>query len=206
MRVTRTIGRLGATTVVTAAILASAGVAAHADSAVVKDKASDVIQSELVLTDDDSDVDEKESVLGYRESIASGIDLRSMRASHGKKTVSVTLRFAELRRDAQAVIAFRVNGQAEPDRLFLSSSSRSGRIISDADDKVCKVPVKTKTGAKGTMRVVIDRSCLDDPTRLKVALVSMTAKVTDTSVTTRLDVLSPKNVKVPRWTKWLKSS
>jgi hypothetical protein len=206
MRTTRTIVRLAATSATTAVMLASAGVAAHAESAVVKDKASDVIQSELVLTDDDTDVDDKESVLGYRDSIASGIDLRSMRASHGKKTVSVTLRFAELHRDAQAVIAFRVNGQAEPDRLFMSSNSRSGRIISDTDDKVCKVPVKTKTGAKGTMRVVIDRSCLDDPTRLKVALVSMTAKVTDTSVTTRLDVLSPKNVRVPRWTKWLKSS
>ncbi|MFC5678990.1 hypothetical protein, partial [Aeromicrobium endophyticum] len=171
-------------------------------------KASDVIQSELVLTDDGTDVDEKDSVLGYRDSIASGIDLRSMRASHGKKTVSVTLRFAELHRDAHAVIAFRVNGKAEPDRLFMSSNSRSGRIISDSDinKKICKVPVKTKTGAKGTMRVVIDRSCLADPTRFKVALVSMTAKVTDTSITTRIDVISPKNVRVPRWTKWLRSS
>jgi hypothetical protein len=206
MRATRTIGRLAATTATTAVILASAGVAAHADSAVVKDKASDVLSSKLVLNDDETDAEQTDSVLDYRRSIASGVDLRSMRVSHGKKTVAVTLRFAELRRDAVAIVAFRLDGQAEPERLFMNTAKHSGTVADAKDKKQCKVPVTTHTGPKGYIRTVIDRSCLDDPTRIKATTVSISIKGTDDSLTINQDVLSPKNLRILRWTKWLKSS
>jgi hypothetical protein len=205
MRTTRTIVRLAATSATAAIMLASAGVAAHADSAVVKDRASDVVSS--TLTENETDVTENETVLGYRDSIASGVDLRSMRVNHGKKTVSVTLKFAELRRDAVGVVAFRVNGQAEPDHLFLNTARHSGIVIGGKKgDEQCKVPVTTRTGPNGFIRMVIDRSCLDDPTRIKATTVSISFKEDGDSFTTIADVLSPKNVRVPRWTKWLKSS
>ena len=206
MRASRTIGHLVATSAVTAALVASTGVAAHADSAVVKDKASDVVSSKLVFNADATDVVETESVLDYRRSIASGVDLRSMRVNHGKKTVSVTLKFAELRRDAVAIVAFRLDGQAEPERLFMNTARRSGTVSNDKDKKQCKVPVTTRTGPKGYIRTVIDRSCLDDPTRIKATTVSISLKMTDDSITVNQDALSPKNVKTLRWTKWLKSS
>jgi hypothetical protein len=130
-----------------------------------------------------------------------------MRVSHGKKTVSVTLKFAELRRDAVGVVAFRVNGQAEPDHLFLNTARHSGIVIDgNKGDEQCKVPVTTRTGPNGFIRMVIDRSCLDDPTRIKATTVSISFKEDGNSFTTIADVLSPKNVRVPRWTKWLKSS
>lgn len=206
MRTTRTIVRLAATSATAAIMLASAGVAAHADSAVVKDRASDVLSSKLTLNEDETDIVQTDSVLDYRRSIASGVDLRSMRVNHGKKTVSVTLKFAELRRDAVAIVAFRLDGKAEPERLFMNTAKRSGTVSNEKDKKQCKVPVTTRTGPKGFIRTVIDRSCLDDPTRLKATTVSISLKATDDSLTINQDALSPKNVKTLRWTKWLKSS
>lgn len=206
MRTARTIGRLAATSATALVLLASTGVAAHADSAVVKDKASDVVQSRLVFNADATDVVETEAVLDYRRSIASGVDLRSMRVNHGRKTVSVTLKFAELRRDAVAVVAFRLDGQAEPERLFMNTARHSGTVSNEKDKKQCKVPVTTRTGPKGYIRTVIDRSCLDDPTRIKATTVSISLKLTDDSITVNQDALSPRNVKTLRWTKWLKSS
>lgn len=206
MRTTRTIVRLAATSATAAIMLASAGVAAHADSTVVKDRASDVLSSKLTLNEDETDIVQTDSVLDYRRSIASGVDLRSMRVNHGKKTVSVTLKFAELRRDAVAVVAFRLDGKAEPERLFMNTAKRSGTVSNEKGKKQCKVPVTTRTGPKGFIRTVIDRSCLDDPTRLKATTVSISLKASDDSLTINQDVLSPKNVKTLRWTKWLKAS
>jgi hypothetical protein len=206
MRAARTIGRLAATTATSAVILASVGVAAHADSAVVKDRASDVISTKLTVNEDETDFVQTDSVLDYRRSIASGVDLRSMRVSHGKKTVAVTLKFAELRRDAVAVVAFRLDGKAEPERLFMNTARHSGLVADQKDEEQCKVPVTTRTGPKGYIRTVIDRSCLDDPTRIKATTVSISLKETKDSLTINQDALSPRNVKTLRWTKWLKSS
>jgi hypothetical protein len=205
MRATRTPIRLVLAALGAAALLTATGTAAQADSATVKDKASDVVAYDLVLDEDATEVDQKESVLDYRRSIASGVDLRSMRVNHGKRTVSVTLKFAELRRDAVAIIAFRLDGRAEPERLFMNTSRRSGTVTDAKDRRKCKVPVTTRTGPKGFIRTTIDRSCLDDPTRIKATAVSVTVKSTENTLSMRSDALSPKNLQVLRWTKWLKA-
>lgn len=191
-----------------AALVASTGVAAHADSTTVKDRASDVVSYDFTIDDSaesDATFDEDGKVLDYRRSIASGVDLRTMRVRHGNKTVSVKLKFAELRRDATAVIAFRLDGQAEPERLFMNTSRKSGSVVNAKDKVECKVPIKTRTGRSGTISAVIDRSCLDDPERIKVAAISVTFKATDDAISVRQDVLSKNNLRIPSWTRWLKA-
>jgi Flp pilus assembly secretin CpaC len=200
----RTTARVAAALLSTTIVVGGTATTAFAQSSTVKDRASDVVSSDLTLVGEE--VQEQESVLSYRSSIASGVDLRSMRVSHGEKTVTVTLRFAELRRDAIAVVAFRLDGDAEPERILTNTSRRWGRVSDVDDKKKCTVPIQTKTGPKGTIRATIKRSCLGDPKRLKATAVSVALKDSDDSLSIRQDVLSTKNVKTPTWSKWLSPS
>lgn len=196
--------RLVVTSIAAGALVTATGVSAHAQSTTMKDRASDVVSSDASLVGEE--VQDQESVLDYRRSIASGVDLRTMRVSHGEKTVNVTLKFAELRRDATVVVAFRLDGDAEPERV-LTSTSRRWATVSDANDKTkCSIPLKTKTGPKGTIRATIKRSCLGDPERLKAAAVSIAIKTDDDTFSIRQDVLSAKNLRIPTWSRWLSPS
>lgn len=206
----RTTTRAAAAVLTTAVVVAGTATSASAQSTTIKDRATDVVSTSLSLTDDvDLDLDDKGTPLTYAESLASGVDIRSMRVSHGKQTVGLTLRFSNLGRGAQTIVAFRLDGRSQPERVLVSTSSRSARILKDDGkaDKDCRVPLTTKTGRNGYIRAVIDRSCLDDTRRIKVssASVSITMPTEDSLVIVQ-DVISPKNLRVPSWTKWLRSS
>lgn len=202
----RTSARVAATLLTTTFVVGGTVASASAESTTVKDKASDVISYDIRLDDDDAAaLDEDGTILDYRSSIASGVDLRTMRVRHGNESVSVKLKFAELRRDASVVIAFRLDGKSEPERLLMSTNRKSGTVVNAKDKKQCKVPLNTRTGRSGSVTAVIDRSCLDDPKRIKVAAISITAKITEDTLSVRQDVFSRSNLRTPSWTKWLKA-
>ncbi len=129
----RLLPRLAGTAIASTALLLSTGMAAHAQSETVKDKTSDVV----AYTSEDTD--ENGALLSYQDSLDSGIDIRSMRVKHTKKSFSVSLAFAELTRDPSITIAFRIPGKSEP-QWFLNSSSRTkGHIYDAKEKKVCSV-------------------------------------------------------------------
>lgn len=196
-----TIHRIAATAVTTAAVLMSTGVAAHAQSATIKDKASDVVAFSS------EDTDENGTLLDYQGSLDSGADIRSMKVKHTKKSVSVTLKFAELDRDPTITVAFKIPGKSQPQRFLMNVTSRAKADVYDAKDKrICRVPLTIKPGAQGSVKAVVKRSCLGTPKKIKVAAVAATVQVDGTSYVVKQDAVSATNVRTPSWTKWLKAS
>jgi hypothetical protein len=197
----RTLPRVMATAFATTALIGSAGTAAHAQTDNLKDRATDVIHYENFD-------DEDGKVLSYRDSSASGVDLRGMRLKHGKKSVSVNLKFANLSKNTQAIVMFRLDGKSEPQRFLFNVSSRSGLVMDlTSSDEGCTVPLKTKTGRKGTIHAVIDRECLGDPVKVKAtAFVMLSDDMMADDAPYDQDALSPTRVRGISWTKWLRSS
>jgi hypothetical protein len=190
--------RLVASTAVAAGLVLSAGAAAHADGTNVKDKASDV----LYVPDSSND---DFSILGYRASADSGTDLRGMRVKHGKTTVTVRLKFANLAKDASISLQFRSNGRSQSDHFLFSVSQRRGVLLDDRFEDTCTVPLKARTGYKGAVSATIKRSCLDDPDRIKVSAVALRGDLVAENGAIYADALSNTKVQGPSWTKWLKS-
>ncbi|MET0448663.1 MAG: hypothetical protein ABW004_09660 [Aeromicrobium sp.] len=183
----------------TAALLISAGTAAHAESDNVKDKASDVIH----IQDID---DENGTVLGFRDSIATGVDMRGMRLKHGKKSVSVNLKFADLKKDTQIIVLFRLNGKVQPKHFLFNVNSRSAYLLGQDLDDACTVPLKTKTGRKGTIHAVIKRSCFGDPVKIKATAITAGGDPTSEDGPYDQDLLSPTQSRGMSWSTWLRSS
>jgi hypothetical protein len=196
--VTRTVTRLVASTAVAAGLVLSAGATAHAEGTNVKDKASDVTYVPDASEDD-------YSVLGYQASIDSGVDLRGMRVKHGRKTVTVRLKFAQLSADTRIALEIRSDGRRKPDHQLYALSSRRAILYNTALDDTCTVPVTTRPGSRGTVSVTIKRSCLDEPDRLKVAATVFRGEVVQETGPVHLDAVSNTKVQGPSWTKWLRS-
>ena len=190
--------RPAATVVAATALLMSAGTAAHAQSETLKDKSSDVIRY--------ADVDDMVgTVLGYTESVDSGVDLRSMRVKHTKKSVSVNAKFSQLGHDASLVVMFRLNGASQPTRMLVSVLG-NGMVMTPGGKIRCQVPLTTRTGKNGSINAVIERSCLGDPKKLKATAVAATTDIISEDAPYVADTLSPKAVRAQAWTAWLKAS
>lgn len=199
----RTLPRIAATAVATTALLMSTGATAHAQAVTVKDKSSDVV----AYTSDDTDTG---TVLGYQDSLDSGADVRSMKVKHTKKSISITLKAAELDRGAGITVMFKVPGKSQP-QWILASMSRTKAVVFNANDtampeKVCNVPLTVKTGTKGSIKAVVKRSCLKSPKKIKVAAVMSTVEITGDTTSYKADVVSATSVRTPTFTKWLKAS
>ncbi len=195
---TRVATRLVASTAVAVGLVLSAGATAHAEVTNVKDKASDVNYAPDVSTED-------VTILGYQASIDSGVDLRGMRVNHGKKTVTVRLKFAHLRSDARMLLEIRSDGRRKPDHQLFALSARRAILYSDTYDDSCTVPVTTRAGRKGTIFVTIKRSCLNDPDRIKVAATVFRGDLDTASGPGYADPISNTKIQGPSWTTWLKS-
>lgn len=196
----RTVLRTTLTAAATTAVVVSAGTAAHAESDNVKDRATDVIRYQGAD-------DENGTVLSYRESIASGTDLRGMRLKHGEKSVSVNLKFADLKKDTQIVVLFRLNGKTNPQRYLFSVGNRTAYLFDNKlSDDPCTIPLKVKTGRKGTIHAVMKRSCFDDPTKIKATAYVAGGDLTTEDGPYAEDYLSPTRVRGISWTTWLRSS
>ena len=194
----RTSARVAATLLTTTIVVGGTATTAHADVTNVKDKASDVIYVPDSSKDD-------YSVLGYQASIDSGVDLRGMRVRHGRKTVTLRLKFTQLAPDAKISMEFRSNGRRQTDHYLFSVSSRRGVLLDAKAADTCSVPLTARTGRDGTLYAVIKRSCLGDPERIKVSGGAFRGDLASDNGSIHADPISNTKIQGPSWTKWLKS-
>jgi hypothetical protein len=157
----RTSARVAATLLTTTLVVAGTATAASAQTATVKDKSSDVIAYA-----DDNDM--QGTQLGYTDSVNSGADIRSLKVDHGKKKVTVTLKFANLKSTTYASIVFRPNNKRQPNRVLVNTGRKSGEVYDLKYKTKCAVPLTTKFGKGGYVKATVKRSCLGNPKKIKV--------------------------------------
>jgi hypothetical protein len=192
----RIVARSAAALLTTAVVVGGTTTAAQAQATTVKDKSSDVVRYADMN-------DATGTVLGHTDSVATGADVRSLTVKHTKKSVTVTLRFADLKSTTIASVAFRPSGKAKPNRVFVNTGNRSGEVYDLKDKARCTAPVTTKYGRGGSIKATIKRSCLGSPKKIKV---SAAAVVYDpTTGGAHADVVSRSSVRGEAWTKWLKA-
>jgi hypothetical protein len=196
----RTSARVAATLLTTALAVAGTATAASADTDTVKDKASDV------LSFADQTTDENGTQLGYADSVASGVDLRSMRVKHTKKSVAIKIRFSNLGRATTVYASVRVDGKSRPSRIVVNTGENKGKVFNARFDKRCTVPVTHKYGRGGSVSFVVKRSCLGDPQRVKVTASAFDEGFATDNGPVKTDAVSPNNVRGSAYTSWLKAS
>lgn len=186
-------------------VLTGTAVTASAQSTKITDKRADVLQI------DDFEEGENGTVLNRSDSIDSGIDVKSLTVKHGKKSLKVTMRFADLtKEDMQAQAAVRVKGDKEPRYLVYSLNRKKVGVIdmeNDEFDQVCTGKQSKKAGKNGTITFTVARSCFKKPKAVKVQAAS-TRFITfgDENFTIYQDAISSSKVRAPQFTKWLKAS
>lgn len=192
----RTSARVAATLLTATVVIGGTATSASAQAATVKDKSADVIS----YADEN---DEQGTVLGYSASVASGVDIRSLKVDHGKKKVTVTLKFSNLKSTTSASIVFRPGNKRQPNRVLVNTGRKSGEVY-DLKYKVrCAVPLKTKLGKGGYVKATIKRSCLGSPKKLKVTASSFGFEANGGGV---VDSLSKGDPRGSTFTKSLKAS
>lgn len=186
-------------------ILTGTAVTATAQSDKIIDKRADVVQL------DDSDTSDNGTVLNRADSIASGIDVKSLTVKHGKKSLKVTIRFADLtKEDVQAQAAVRTKGHKEPKYLIYSINRKKVGVMDLDDDEfkqVCTGKQSKKAGKNGTITFAVARSCFKKPKAIKVqAAATRFIQFNDENFTVYQDAISSSKVRMPDSTKWLKAS
>jgi hypothetical protein len=193
----RIIGRTAATLLTTTIVLGASATAANAQATTIKDTASDVVTYSETSG-------ENGTVLGYADSVDSGIDVRSLKVKHTKKSVTFTVKFARLSSNTGVSVAIRPNGKSEPDRVFFNTGRSSGEVYDMSDKTRCTVPVSTKLGKGGSIKATIKRSCLGNPKKIKISAAAVS--VDPATGATVYDAVSKSSVRTPSETKWLKAS
>jgi hypothetical protein len=195
----RTLARFATALVTTTIVVGATATTAHAQTTTVKDKASDV----LSFTDQSTDT--RGTQLGYRESVASGVDLRSLRAKHTKKSVAIRVKFADLGTETLPIIGLRLDDDSEPSRFVVVSASGEADVINAHGTKRCTVPLTAQLGASGYLNVVVKRSCLAAPKRVKVSVFAAREGFQGHNTPYMADTVSPDSVRGDGWTTWLKA-
>ncbi|MBD8608234.1 hypothetical protein IFT73_15350 [Aeromicrobium sp. CFBP 8757] len=197
----RTSARVAATLLTTTVVIGGTATVASAQSTTLRDKSADVISFA------DQTTDERGTQLGYSDSVASGVDLRSMRVKHTKKSITVTLRFAELSGETTPIASLRLDGASKASRYLLISGDDRAAVVDTKGRKRCNASVTARLGAKGYVKFTAKRSCLKNPRRIKVAGFAADAGYQAGDDTPfKADSVSPKSVRGDAWTKWLKAS
>jgi hypothetical protein len=196
----RLVARTAATLLATTLVVGATATAASAQSTTIKDKASDV------LTYADQTTDTRGTQLGYSESVASGVDLRSMRVKHTKKSVSVNVKFSNLDGLTTVYVYLRLDGKAAATRFLVNTEDEQGVVLNSQGRKRCNVPLTTREGRGGSINAVIKRSCLGDPKKVKASVLAVDQGYFGDNTPYTMDAVSPTGVRDQAWTKWLKAS
>ncbi len=197
----RFIARSAAALLTTALIVGGTTTAAHAQSQTIKDKKGDVVQY-------DGFEDERGTVLSTNQSAKSGVDVRSMKVNHKKKSVVLDVKFSQLKKNALLSVVFRVNGKSRESYYMVSTSRSRADVYDRKDRRVCSAKLKTRLGKKGSIKATLKRSCLDNPKKLKVSAASVSIENVETDSEQPVflaDVVSKSSVRNPAWSKWLKA-
>jgi hypothetical protein len=196
----RTSARVATTLLTTALAVAGTATTASADTGVVKDKASDV------LSFADQTTDANGTQLGYADSVASGVDLRSMRVKHTKTSVSISVKFSSLAPTTTVYASVRVDGASRPSRFVVNTDEKKGAVFNSHGKKRCTVPVVHKYGQGGSVSFVVKRSCLGNPKKVKVSAWAADPGFFGDNSAYKGDSLSPSSVRGEKYTSWLKAS
>lgn len=196
----RLIVHAAATIVLSAAGLAAVAVPAAADITTIRDRASDVVHE----AGEDGTAG---AIQGYRASLASGIDARSLRVNHTHHYVSFLIRFADLDDGpVQVTVRIRRNGETEPSaNLSIAYADNRGTARPSAtvqvdDVTTCRgVDLRVTPGSLGWVYARVDRSCLDDPDEIRAAasIAHVDAGGAD------IEQISLTRYRAPAWTPWL---
>ena len=204
----RTITHLIAGGIAATALVAGTAVTASAQSTTIKDKRADVVQY-----DGYADFEEKSGVILNRAaSIATGVDATSATVKYGKKSLKVTMRFAELGKlPIQIYGRIRVKGaKSWPSYWFDNEGSNKRVTVFDRKGtrEVCKGKLTRKNGDKGTLSFTIANSCFKKPKKIKVdvGLFGFAGNLGGDDVTIYDESISSSKVKTTSFTKWLKSN
>lgn len=200
----RTLTHLIGGSVAAAALVASSTTVASAQSQTIKDKRADVVQY-------DGYDDDWGTILGWSASVATGLDATKATVKHGKKSLRVTMRFAELGTDqVQVYGAIRIKGKKSwPSYQVISGASNRVDVYNRSYSKyLCSGKMTRKNGKGGSISYVIDRSCIKKPKAIKVqtGLYAFDGDPSRDDVTIFDESISAKNTRTTTNTKWLKSS
>lgn len=195
----RTTTRVAAILLTTTIVAGGTAASASAQVTTLKDKASDV------LSFADQTTDERGTRLSYSESVASGVDLRSLKAEHTKKSLSVSVKFADLSPEALLIVSLRLDGKRKPSRFLIVSGDQKASVIDATGKKQCSAGVSGRLGASGYVKFVAQRSCLDDPKRIKVSAFVGDQGLSGDDTPYKGDSLSPTSVRGEGWTTWLRA-
>jgi Tfp pilus assembly protein FimT len=196
---TRTPLRAGLAGAATAALVL-AGTAAHAQSTTRGDKAADVLSFADQTTDD------RGTKLTFKESVASGVDLRTVRVKHSKKSVAIKLTFANLGPGTIPVASIRLDGASTPSRFVVIAGQGRASVIDQRGKRRCHAPLTGRLGTDGYINIVVKRSCLGTPERIKVSASAASAGYQGDNTPYLFDSLSSTKVRAEHWTGWLKSN
>lgn len=196
MRLIRTILTATAAT----ALLVCSGAAAQAQSTTRGDKAADV------LSFADQTTDTQGTKLSFDDSVASGVDLRTVRVKHSTKSVAIKLTFSNLGAGTIPVMSLRLNGKSTPTRFVVIAGTGTAKVITAGGTRRCHAPLTGRLGTDGYLNVVIKRSCLGNPERIKVSAFAASEGYQGNNTPYLLDSLSSTQVRAEHWTGWLRSS
>lgn len=200
----RTITHLVAGGLATTALLAGTAVTASAQSTKITDKRADVVQHD--------GYGDSGTILNRADSIAAGLDATSATITYGKKTLKVTMRFAELTKGPiQVYGSIRVKGKKTwPTYQIISDGSRNRIAVYNRDYSkyLCSGDLTRKSGSRGTIVYRIANSCFKKPKRIKVqtGLYGFAGDPKRDDVIFYDESISSSKVRTTSYTKWLKAS
>ncbi|WP_456698129.1 hypothetical protein [Aeromicrobium sp. P5_D10] len=160
----RTITHLIAGGIAATALVAGTAVTASAQSTTIKDKRADVVHFEDVENDDVG------TVLNRADSIASGVDVTSSTVKHGKKSLKVTIRFANLAKSPVMLQSeLRARGSKKIYNVANFGSNKRVSVYNSSYSKeLCSAKLSRKAGKSGRLSFTIPRSCIKKPKSLKI--------------------------------------
>ncbi|WP_019143947.1 hypothetical protein [Aeromicrobium massiliense] len=174
--------------------------AAQAQQSTIKDKRADVLRFDSIESDSYTRLDSAASK-------KSGVDAKSVRFDHGRKNVTITVRFSRLKSGSTIYAEFVRAGKKKPSFELYGYDKQGGDVYNARDKKVCNAKVRTSNGKNGTIRATVRRSCLGNPAKLRISVgVLRLSGGSAESPGYSMDVLSSKKVLTPERSRLLKSS
>jgi hypothetical protein len=139
--------------------------------------------------------------------LGSGVDTRSLRVKHGKKSISIGLHAGSVFYASWLSMRAEIRVSASKTYSFVNTSSKSARIENSSGKKICSAHYEVKVGKIGTAYALIPRKCLGYPKQIKVSVASFRmGKDDDGTYAALIDMINPDYLVKPATTKWLKSS
>ncbi|WP_019144203.1 hypothetical protein [Aeromicrobium massiliense] len=176
---------------------------ADADQSTIRDKRADVLVGSVY--DEDGDDFRRMNAI---ESRASGIDITSGRFKHGKKTISVTLRFARLKSNTIVLTEFYVPGRKKAAFTLRATTehARATVVRGSTGREACTAKLRARRGENGSVTATIRRSCLGSPSKLRMATTAVRFSYRGGELLSAGDPLSGKKVQSAQKTPFLRSN